>query len=181
MNSNAILSARPEPDEYLPYYERYISLVGQEEILTTLEKQLPETAALLSSRTEADGDFRYAPGKWSVKEVVGHLSDSERVFAYRVLRISRNDQTPIEGFEQDDYVRFGSFERRRLTDLVDEFTHVRKATLSLLRNLDGPAWTRRGLANKSEVSVRALAYIVAGHELHHRTILRNRYFSSLAG
>jgi hypothetical protein len=180
MNANAMVSVRPEPHEYAPYYERYISLVADNDILTTLEKQLSETVALLSSRSGADADFRYAPEKWSVKEIVGHLTDSERIFAYRALRISRNDQTPIEGFEQDDYVRFGAFGPRHLSDLVEEFTNVRKTTLSLFRNLEEASWTRRGVASKNEVTVRALAYIIAGHELHHRTILRNKYFSSLA-
>jgi hypothetical protein len=179
MKSNLALGTRPESDEYAPYYEHYISLVTGDDIMATLGEQLRETSALLSSRAEADGDFRYAPEKWSVKEVVGHLSDSERIFAYRALRISRDDQTPIEGFEQDDYVRHGGFGQRRLADVVDEFISVRKATLSLLRGLDEAAWTRRGIANKNEVSVRALAYAMAGHELHHRTILKDKYFSAL--
>lgn len=181
MKSNAAVGTRPEPDEYTPYYGRYISLVAGDDILVTLGEQLRETSALLSSRAEADGDFRYAPEKWSVKEVIGHVSDTERIFAYRALRVSRNDQTPIEGFEQDDYVRHGGFGQRRLADVVGEFISVRKATLSLLRDLDEAAWTRRGLANKNEVSVRALAYIMAGHELHHRTILKDKYFSALPG
>jgi hypothetical protein len=179
MKSNLALGTRPESDEYAPYYERYISLVTGDDIIATLGEQLRETSALLSSRAEADGDFRYAPEKWSVKEVIGHLSDSERIFAYRALRVSRNDKTPIEGFEQDDYVRHGGFSQRRLADIVDEFISVRKATLSLLRGLDEAAWTRRGVANKNDVSVRALAYIMAGHELHHRTILKDKYFSAL--
>ena len=179
MKSNAAVGTRPEPDEYAPYYRRYISLVAGDDIIVTLGEQLRETSALLSSRAEADGNFRYAPEKWSVKEVIGHLSDSERIFAYRALRVSRNDQTPIEGFEQDDYVRHGGFGQRRLADVVDEFISVRRATLSLLRGLDQAAWTRRGLANKNEVSVRALAYIMAGHELHHRTILKDKYFSAI--
>jgi DinB family protein len=179
MKSDAAVGTRPEPDEYAPYYGRYISLVAGDDIIVTLGEQLRETSALLSSRAEADGDFRYAPEKWSVKEVIGHLSDSERIFAYRALRVSRNDQTPIEGFEQDDYVRHGGFGQRRLADVVDEFISVRRATLSLLRGLDEAVWTRRGLANKNEVSVRALAYIMAGHELHHRTILKDKYFSAI--
>ena len=178
MKSNSVVGMRPEPREYASYYERYVSSVVDDDILVALEKQLSETIALLSSRSEADGDFRYAPKKWSVKEVVGHLSDSERIFAYRALRLSRNDKTPIEGFEQDDYVRFGDFGQHRLADIVEEFISVRKATLSLFHNLDESAWTRRGLANDTEVSVRALAYIVAGHELHHRAILKSKYLSA---
>jgi hypothetical protein len=179
MKSTAAFATRPESGEYAPYYERYISLVAGEDILATLDEQLRETSALLTSRAATDGDLRYAPEKWSVKEVIGHVSDAERIFAYRALRISRNDKTPIEGFEQDDYVLHGGFGSRRLSDVVDEFASVRKATLSLLRSLDEAAWTRRGLANKNEVSVRAIAYIVAGHELHHRTILTDKYFSAI--
>jgi hypothetical protein len=168
--------ARPEPGEYNPYYERYISLVEGADILTTLDAQRRETMLLLCSRNEADGDFRYAPDKWSAKEVMGHVCDTERIFAYRALRISRADQTPIEGFEQDDYVRNGPFARFPLEEIVEDYIAVRRATLTLFRNLDEAAWTRRGVANKNEVTVRALAYIIAGHELHHRRILEEKYF-----
>jgi DinB superfamily len=169
---------RPDANEYASYYGKYVSLVVEPDILATLENQCVETAGLLSARKEADGDFRYAPGKWSVKEVLGHVSDSERVFAYRALRIARNDQTPMEGFEQDDYVKYGPFGRCSLAALIEEFKSVRQATLALFRSLDDAAWTRRGVANKNEVSVRALAYIIAGHELHHRRLLREKYFSA---
>ena len=168
--------ARPQPDEYVAYYERYISLVQGQDILNTLEEQRRQTMTLLCGHDDEDGDFRYAPGKWSAKEVLGHVCDSERVFAYRALRIARADATPLEGFEQDDYVRNGPFAQRPLADLVEDFIAVRRATLSLLRSLDEAAWMRRGLANKNEVTVRALAYIIAGHELHHRRILEEKYF-----
>jgi hypothetical protein len=172
-----LIAARPESDEYAPYYKTYVSLVPEDDIVVTLEKQLQETSALLKARSEADGDLRYAPGKWSVKELLGHLTDSERVFAYRVLRIARNDKTPLAGFEQNDYVQYGSFGQRSLADLIEEYISVRKATLSLLRGLDEAAWVRRGVANKNEVSVRAIAYIIAGHELHHKKILQEKYFA----
>jgi len=167
---------RPEPGEYAPYYERYISLVAGADILTTLDSQRRQMLLLLSGRDEAEGDFRYAPEKWSAKEVLGHVCDTERIFAYRALRISRADSTPIEGFEQDDYVRNGPFANRPLAELIEDYIAVRRATLTLLRNLDEPAWTRRGIANKNEVSVRAIAYTIAGHELHHRRILEEKYF-----
>jgi DinB superfamily len=173
----SFIIARPQPGEYAPYYERYISLVQGEDILNTLDQQRRQTMLLLSGRDDADGDFRYAPGKWSAKEVLGHVCDTERVFAYRAMRISRADATPLEGFEQDDYVRNGPFANRPLADLVEDFIAVRRATLSLLRNLDEAAWMRRGIANKNEVSVRGLAYIIAGHELHHRGILEEKYFA----
>jgi hypothetical protein len=169
--------SRPQPGEYAPYYDRYISLVQGEDILNTLDQQRRETMLLLSCRDEEDGNFRYAPDKWSAKEVLGHVCDTERVFAYRALRISRADPTPLEGFEQDDYVRNGPFANSPLSDLVEDFIAVRRATLSLLRDLDEVAWMRRGVANKNEVTVRALAYTIAGHELHHRRILEEKYFS----
>jgi uncharacterized damage-inducible protein DinB len=170
--------ARPQPGEYALYYDRYICLVQGEDILDTLDQQRRQTMLLLCGRDDEEGDFRYAPDKWSVKEVLGHVCDTERIFAYRALRISRADATPVEGFEQDDYVRNGPFAQRPLADLVEDFIAVRRATLSLLRNLDEAAWSRRGIANKNEVSVRALAYIIAGHELHHRRILEEKYFAS---
>lgn len=173
----ALSVARPEPGENAPYYDRYISLISGTEILATLESQRRQMMLLLSGRDEADGDFRYAPDKWSAKQVLGHVCDTERIFAYRALRIARGDRTPIEGFEQDDYVRNGPFVQLPISEIIDEYIAVRRATLTLLRNLDEPAWTRRGIANKNEVSVRALAYIIAGHELHHRRILEEKYFS----
>lgn len=176
VNAPAFIVARPQPGEYSPYYERYISLVKGQDILDTLDQQRRETMLLLSGRDEQDGDYRYAPGKWSAKEVLGHVCDTERIFAYRALRIARADATPLEGFEQDDYVRNGPFAKLALSDMVEDFIAVRRATLSLLRNLDEAAWSRRGVANKNEVSVRGLAYIIAGHELHHRSILKEKYF-----
>jgi uncharacterized damage-inducible protein DinB len=173
----AFTIARPQPGEYAPYYDRYISLVQGDDILNTLDQQRRDTMLLLSCRDEEDGNFRYAPEKWSAKEVLGHVCDTERVFAYRALRIARADATPLEGFEQDDYVRNGPFTNRPLSDLVEDFIAVRRATLSLLRDLDEAAWMRRGVANKNEVTVRALAYTIAGHELHHRRILEEKYFA----
>ena len=177
--------ARPQPGEYAPYFDRYISLVVQqapgEDILNTLDQQRRQTMMLLCGRDDEDGDFRYAPGKWSAKEVLGHICDTERIFAYRALRISRADATPLPGFEQDDYVRNGPFAQRPMEDLVEDFIAVRRATLSLLRNLDEAAWSRRGIASEHEVSVRALAYIIAGHELHHRKILEEKYFAVSRG
>jgi uncharacterized damage-inducible protein DinB len=167
---------RPEAGEYAPYYERYISLIEGSDILGILDAQRRQTLILLSGKDESDGDFRYAPDKWSVKEVLGHVCDTERIFAYRMLRISRGDRTPIEGFEQDDYVKNGPFGRVGLAEIIDDYIAVRRATLTLLRNLDEAAWMRRGIANKNEVSVRALAYTTAGHELHHRRILEEKYF-----
>ena len=171
----AAVTKRPDPSEYPPYTEGYISRVPDGDIVATLGKQLEDTLALIKDIPEARGDWRYAEGKWSVKEVVGHVIDSERIFAYRVLRFGRGDATPLSGFEQDDYVRAGAFDKRSLSGLANEYEHVRRATISLFANLDDEAWERRGSANKNEVSVRALAFIIAGHERHHVEILRTRY------
>jgi hypothetical protein len=179
LKSSPALTAKPESDEYAPYYKTYVSLVPENDIVATLEKQLQEVSAMLKARSEVDGESRYAPGKWSVKEVLGHLIDAERVFAYRALRIARNDKTPLAGFEQDDYVQYACCAQRSLADLIEEYVSVRKATLSLFRGLDEAAWVRRGIANKNEVSVRGIAYIIAGHELHHKKILQEKYFATL--
>jgi hypothetical protein len=170
---------RPKPDEYAPYYEKYVSLVTSEDVLTALEAQRVQTTHLLGARGERDGNFRYAPEKWSVKEVVGHVNDAERIFAYRALRIARGDQTPIEGFEQDDYIKTGGFDSRTLADLTEEFAQIRGTTMALLRAFPREAWTRSGTASQKTVSVRALAYIIAGHELHHRRILEEKYFAAI--
>jgi len=178
--STATTSLRPQPGEYSPYHEPYISLVHLKDargndVLAALEDQRRQMVLFLSGLTEADGDLRYAPDKWSLKEVLGHINDAERIMSYRALRIARGDATPIEGFEQDDYVRNAPFARRPLADLIEDYIAVRRATVSLFRNLDEPAWIRRGVANRNEISVRALAYIIAGHELHHRRILEENY------
>jgi uncharacterized damage-inducible protein DinB len=170
---------RPEPDEYAPFYEKYIDLVPGVDLLANLTAQVQEWKTILAATTESQAEYRYEPGKWSIKEVIGHVSDTERIFTYRVLRIARGDQKPLSGFEQDDYVREGNFSTRKLADLLDELSAVRTSTLALLRSLSPEAWTRRGNANQKEVTVRALGFIIAGHERHHRVILEQRYLSSL--
>ena len=172
---SATAPARPEANEYAAYYEKYVSLVPEGEVIETLERQIEETRALLNDIPEERGGHRYEEGKWSIKEIVGHLIDGERVFAYRALRFARNDSTPLPGFEQDDYVRAANFDARTLKDLAGEFEAVRRSTVAFLRSLDAAAWLRRGKANESEASVRALAHIIAGHEAHHVKILRERY------
>ena len=168
---------RPKPGEYNAYYDRYISLIPGSDIVATLAAELPKTVALLSAH-EKDSELCYAPDKWTVKEVIGHMIDTERIMTYRALRIGRGDRTPIEGFEQDDYIRNGPYADLRLADLIDEFKSVRAATLRFFRNLRAGDWTRRGVANQNEISVRALAYVIGGHELHHRHILEERYFGN---
>ncbi len=170
-------AVRPEAGEYASYYGRYISQVPEGDVVETLERQIGETLALLGTVDEETAGRGYEPGKWSVKELVGHLSDAERVFAYRALRFARGDRTPLPGFDQDPYVLAGNFNARTLADVAEEFAAVRRATLRLLRSLDAEAWARRGVASDNEISVRALAYIIAGHEAHHVRILRERYLS----
>jgi len=170
---------RPAPGDYAPYAEQYVVLVAGDDIVEALATQLKQTVTLFSGRSERDGNFRYAPDKWSVKDVLGHVADAERVFAYRALRIARGDQTPLAGFEQDDYVRGARFSGRKLADVAEEYADVRQASLALFRSLDEEAWLRRGVASNNPVTVLALAYLIAGHELHHRKILDERYFPAI--
>ena len=172
---SATAPARPGSDEYAPYYEKYTSLVPEGDVVETLTRQLGETLALLRSVPEDKAGSRYEPGKWSVKEVVGHMCDTERIFAYRALRFARGDRTELPGFEQDGYIESANFDARTLADLAEEFEHVRRSTIKLFGNLGADAWLRRGTASNNEVSVRALAHIAAGHELHHVGIIRERY------
>ena len=173
--SVAAAATKPAKSEFLPYYERYISLVPEGDVVSTLSTQVGDTLAILRALPASVSTYRYAPDKWSVNELVGHLIDSERLFGGRALRFGRNDPTPVPGFEQDDYVRNSTFDSYPLSELASEFEAVRQSTLYLFKHMDEQAWTRRGVANNAEVSVRALAYIIAGHELHHREILQTRY------
>ena len=171
----AAANPRPDKSEYPAYCEGYISRVPDGDIVATLGKQLDETLAFIKTVPEARGDWRYAEDKWSIKEVLGHVIDGERVFAYRALRFARGDATPLSGFEQDDFVRGGAFEKRSLSDLADEYEHVRRSSLSLFANLEEQAWSRKGTANNNELSVKAIAFIIAGHVRHHMEVLRTRY------
>jgi hypothetical protein len=168
-------TVRPGPDEHIAYYARYITLVPDGNIVATLRRQIEETASLLRAVSREREEFRYAEGKWSVKEVVGHIGDGERVFAHRALRFGRGDETPLPGFDENLYVPAGRFGDRTLASLLDEFLAVREATVRLLDGLPDEAFARVGRANGHPVSVRALAWITAGHERHHVAILRDRY------
>ncbi|HEV2862053.1 MAG TPA: DinB family protein [Pyrinomonadaceae bacterium] len=175
--SAAAPAAKPESGEYADYYEKYVALVPDGNVVETLGRQIYETLALLGNVDEERAGRSYEPGKWSIKEVVGHIVDGERVFAYRALRFARGDQTPLPGFDQETFSRHVDFNARTLPDILEEFAEVRRATVGLLRSLTEEAWVRRGVASDNEVSVRALAYIIAGHEAHHVRILRERYLS----
>lgn len=169
---------RPQANEYAPYYGRYIDLVPEEDIIPVIEAQGRDTAAMLAKIGEEKAAFRYAPDKWSVKQVLGHVTDTERIFGYRLLSIARGESQPLPGFEQDDYMRYSNFDDRPFAELVDGFAAVRRATLSLLRGLSPEAWTRTGIASNNTTSVRAIAYMIAGHERHHLRVLRERYLSA---
>ena len=169
--------SRPAPSEYAPYAHAYVSLVPEGDILGILAAQNKETLALVRSLPDGKGAFRYAPDKWSIQELVGHVTDTERIFASRALRFGRGDATPLPGFEENDYVRNSSFGQYSLVDLADGFESVRRSTLFLFKHMSAEASLRRGKANNVEVSVRALAYLIAGHELHHMNVLRTRYLA----
>jgi hypothetical protein len=167
--------SRPKPDEYPTAYKDYIDKVPDGDLLAILEGQMKEKLARLGTLDPERARFRYAEGKWSVTEVVGHINDGERIFAYRALRFARGDETPLPGFEENDYVPAGRFDRRTLAEVLDEAAAVRAASLALFRGLPVESFDRRGLANEKEISVRALAWVIAGHERHHLGVLRERY------
>lgn len=169
--------AKPEKSEYDAYYERYVSLVDESGLLESLVAQPGELKTLLARLPDERGLYSYDEGKWTIKEVLGHLNDGERFFAYRILRISRGDTTPIEGFEQDGYIEYARSNARSIADLIEEFRLLREANMFLLNNLNQEDWLRMGTASGLPVSVRALAYIMSGHITHHVNILRSRYMA----
>ncbi len=166
----------PAPDEYGAPYGRYVARVpAGADIVTLLARQRDETLARFASVADGRGAHRYAPGKWSVSEVVVHLSDVERVMAYRALRVARGDSTPLPGFDENAYAPLSGAAGQSLAALVGEWGKVRDATVSLFRHLPADAWVRRGTASGMPISVRALAWIIAGHERHHLETLAERY------
>jgi uncharacterized damage-inducible protein DinB len=168
---------RPDATEYVPYYDTYISKVPKGDVLKVLEDQRRETQQLLAGLSDAKALHRYAPEKWSIKQVVGHLMDTERVFCYRALAFGRADANPLPGFDEKAWAPAGRFDARALKDLAPELDAVRRATIALFSGLDDEALTRRGVANNNPITVRALAWIIAGHERHHVAILRERYLA----
>jgi uncharacterized damage-inducible protein DinB len=172
-----MIVSRPGPDEYAPYYGTYVDKVPGTDALARLVAQRSSTAGQLAAIPEGMASYRYAPGKWSLREVVGHLADAERIFAYRLLRIARGDATPLASFDENVYVPEGRFERRPLTEVAAEFAAVRESTLALIRGLDEELLARMGVASTKPVSARALAYIIAGHEIHHMGVIDARYLA----
>ena len=166
---------RPAADEYAPYYGNYISLVPEGDVRTHLRRQLHESIVMLSGVPEAKANQAYGPGKWTLKESLLHVCDAERVFTYRMLRIARGDLTPLPGFEQDEWIPNCGANPRPVANILLEFTAIRASTVQLVESIDDASWVRRGTASGKEISARALAYIVAGHELHHQRIFRERY------
>ncbi len=170
-----VVVAPPDPSEYAPYYGKYISLVRENDIVLALSQQLDRTLSYLRSIPTSKEDFRYAPDKWTIKQVIGHIIDTERLFAYRALSFARNDAAPLPGMEQEDWMNATSFEGIRLEELRNEFEYVRRSTILFFKHLTQDAWMRRGIASGNPFTVRSLAYIIAGHELHHLEILKTRY------
>ena len=169
------MTGQPLESEYAPYYHGYISQVSEEEILPVLRSQLDALDLLLGRVTPDRETFRYAEGKWSIREIVGHLIDAERVFGYRGFCMARGERQNLPGFEQNDYILTAPYDRIDLEDLLSEFRLVRLSNIAMFRTLDEAAWMRIGTANDNQVSVRAIAFIMAGHVRHHMEVLRERY------
>jgi hypothetical protein len=169
-----LLTEKPSPDEYAPYYSKYIDLIHGD-VMGTLASQIEKSLATLRAVSDSDSLNRYAPGKWSLREVVGHMIDAERIFAYRALRFARHDRTELPGFEQDDYVASARCDSRPWADLLAEFEILRRSNLLMFAGFETDAWLRRGKASGNVMSARGAAYTIAGHELHHMLIVRDRY------
>jgi hypothetical protein len=169
------MSNRPAATEYASYIQRYIDLVPEEDITAGLEKQGGETTTLLRSLTEEKASFRYAPEKWSIKQVVRHFTDAERIFGYRALAIARGEARSLPGFDEKEYAAASEADEQTIRQLADEYEAVRRSTIEFLRGLSPAAWKRSGKANDNPASVRGLAYTTLGHERHHLRVLRERY------
>ena len=168
-------STRPDPSEYTPFHAEYISAVPDGDILDILRANGNELDALFASVAEERGGYRYADGKWSIREIVGHISDGERVLAYRALRAARGDSTPLEGYDAEAYVGPAGFDVRSLADLRAELRAVRESTRYFFASLPNEAWDRVGVTEGRAISVRALAYVIVGHAIHHMRVLADRY------
>jgi hypothetical protein len=177
--NKAMSNFRQQPDssEYAPFFADYVSLVSDPDILTALREQTTEVKALLGKLPSDKAGFRYAPEKWSIREVLGHLNDAERVFGFRAFTFARADHAELHSFDENSYVAQAGSDELALSDLLSEFEALRSANLFLLQGLSEAAWTRSGVVSGNAVSVRALAYIMAGHVLHHLKVLRERYLA----
>ena len=166
---------RPQSSEHPPYYDHYIKLVEGDNIIKTLTNQVIGIPAMISQIPEDKEDFSYAPGKWSIKEVLGHVIDTERILGYRALRFARKDKTILPGFDENTFVAHANFNKRTLYDLAHEFAIVRNSNIVLFKNLDSKALNEIGNANGKEVSVRAILYMIAGHATHHMNVIQMKY------
>lgn len=171
---------RPALEESGPYYGRYIAEVPDGDVAKQLVAQMGDTLALLTSLSDDDARYRYAPGKWSVKEIIGHIADAERIFAYRLLRIVRGDSTPLPGFDENAFVAAAEFDRLPLAQLLHALRLARENTITLVHSLRPADWSRRGTASDTPLSARAVVWIIAGHELHHRAVMQERYLAPMA-
>ena len=169
------MSNRPAATEYPAYAQRYVDLVPEEDIIAGLETQGRETALILRALTEEKAKWRYAPEKWSIKTLVRHFTDAERVFGYRALAIARGDKQSLPGFEENEYAAASDADQQRMRDLADEYESVRRSTVAFYRGLTQEAWKRSGTANNNPSTVRGLAYTTLGHERHHLRVLREKY------
>ncbi|EKN69769.1 hypothetical protein BABA_08256 [Neobacillus bataviensis LMG 21833] len=170
---------RPLENEYPEYYVPYVNLVSDSDLLSILKENLAETVALFEGLSEEDGHYRYASGKWSIKEVLGHMTDTERIMSYRLLRVGRGDQTPLAGFDENDYIKGSQIDQLSNKVILEDFKAVRNATITLIQNMADEPWGRKGFANGTEITTRAIAYIIAGHAIHHGNIIKERYLSGL--
>jgi uncharacterized damage-inducible protein DinB len=177
MTTKAIHTTRPAAGEFLPYYGTYIDQVPDGDIVESMNRQLSDTLSLIRSLDESDGDKRYAPEKWSIREIIGHVIDAERIFVYRALRFSRADPTPVPGFDENMFAANAPYSKVSLSDLADELEHVRRSSAQFFSHLDEEVMSRRGNANGHEISVRALAWILTGHDIHHVKVIRTRYLN----
>lgn len=173
--------SRPAATEFAPYYGTYVNAMPDGDVVQALASQGEETFGVLSALSDEQGGFRYAPEKWTIRDLVQHLCDSERIFTYRALRFARGDGAPLPGFEQNAYAVAAHADRRPLRDLAAELRDIRRTTLALVRSFDGEMLGRSGMASGSPMSVRALVWVIAGHERHHLRVLRERYLTALAG
>jgi DinB superfamily len=169
--------SRPEKNEYAEFYANYVASVEETDIVAALQNQITELQNLFAEISEEQGTFAYAEGKWTIQEVLGHLIDGERVFSYRALRISRRDQTPLAGFEENSYVANSNFRNRKIAGMLEELMLLRQSNVIFFNNLTETAWLQTGTASNAEISVRALAYIMVGHIRHHLNILETRYLN----
>lgn len=168
---------RPTPEEYPEYYNQYLHLVKDGDIIEILEEQSIYVQKFISTLTEEEGNSTYAFGKWTIKEIFGHLLDTERIWTYRALRISRQDKQPMPGYDQDDYVKNSRYYKKSLKEIADEMLLLRAANLKFFKSLEEEDLLKNGMANESEFSVRAILYILAGHELYHINFIKENYLN----